>query len=59
MTVQQNGSTPHRGTPLSAINPKDADVCFFSANVDPATGAALVESGCDKISFTGSVRTGR
>jgi hypothetical protein len=42
--VQQNGSTPHRGTALSAINPKDADVCFFSANVDPATGAALVSA---------------
>ncbi len=26
---------------------------------DGAAGAALVESGCDKISFTGSVRTGR
>ena len=26
---------------------------------DGSTGAALVEAGCDKISFTGSVRTGR
>lgn len=26
---------------------------------DGTTGAALVEAGCDKISFTGSVRTGR
>ncbi len=26
---------------------------------DGETGAALVEAGCDKISFTGSVRTGR
>ena len=26
---------------------------------DGATGAALVDSGCDKISFTGSARTGR
>ena len=26
---------------------------------DGATGAALVDAGCDKIAFTGSVRTGR
>lgn len=29
------------------------------ATGDGTTGAALVEAGCDKISFTGSVRTGR
>ena len=51
VTLQQDGSTPHRGTPLSAINPKDADVCFFSANVDPATGAALVSKADGRRNF--------
>jgi len=51
VTVQQDGSTPHRGTPLSAINPKNANVCFFSANVDPATGAALVSSADGRRNF--------
>ncbi len=36
--------------------PKDV---FQVVTGDGATGAALVEAGCDKISFTGSVRTGR
>ncbi len=44
VVVQQDGSSPHTGTPLSAINPKNVDVCFFSANVDPATAAPLVSA---------------
>ena len=32
---------------------------FQVATGDGTTGAALLEAGCDKISFTGSVRTGR
>ena len=32
---------------------------FQMVTGDGATGAALVDAGCDKISFTGSVRTGR
>lgn len=50
-TFQQNGSTPHRGTPLSAINPNNADVCFFSANVDPATGAPLISAADGRRNF--------
>ena len=41
VVLQQDGSEQHRGTPLSAINPGDVDVCFLSANVDPATGLPL------------------
>ncbi len=36
--------------------PKDV---FQVVTGDGATGAALVDAGCDKIAFTGSVRTGR
>jgi len=36
--------------------PEDA---FQVVTGDGATGAALLEAGCDKIAFTGSVRTGR
>ncbi len=32
---------------------------FQVVSGDGSTGAALVDAGCDKISFTGSVRTGR
>ena len=35
------------------------DGVFQVLTGDGPTGAALVEAGCDKISFTGSVRTGR
>jgi acyl-CoA reductase-like NAD-dependent aldehyde dehydrogenase len=35
------------------------DGVFQLLTGDGATGAALVEAGCDKIAFTGSVRTGR
>lgn len=35
------------------------DGVFQVVTGDGTTGAALVESNCDKISFTGSVRTGR
>ncbi len=51
VTLQQDGSTPHRGTPLSAINPKNANVCFFSANVDPDTGAPLVSAADGRRNF--------
>ncbi|BCX46733.1 sugar phosphate isomerase/epimerase [Haloferula helveola] len=51
VTLQQDGSTPHRGTPLSAINPKNANVCFFSANADPATGAPLVSQADGRRNF--------
>lgn len=49
--VQQDGTTPHRGTPLSAINPKNSNVCFFSANVDPDTGAPLVSAADGRRNF--------
>jgi hypothetical protein len=42
VVVQQDGSTRHRGTPLSALNPADVNVAYFSANVDPATDAPLI-----------------
>jgi acyl-CoA reductase-like NAD-dependent aldehyde dehydrogenase len=35
------------------------DGVFQLVTGDGSTGAALVDAGCDKISFTGSVRTGR
>jgi len=35
------------------------DGVFQALTGDGTTGAALVDAGCDKISFTGSVRTGR
>jgi len=35
------------------------DGVFQLVTGDGGTGAALVDAGCDKISFTGSVRTGR
>lgn len=41
VVVQQDGSTSHTGTPLSALNPANVNVAYFSANVDPATNAPL------------------
>ena len=42
-----------------ALLPGLPDGLFTVVEGDGATGAALVESGVDKISFTGSVATGR
>jgi acyl-CoA reductase-like NAD-dependent aldehyde dehydrogenase len=53
--------TPFVGLALSQLF-ADAGLppgVFTVVSGDGSTGAALVEAGCDKISFTGSVRTGR
>lgn len=51
VTFQQDGTTDHRGTPLSAINPKNANVCYFTGNVDPATAAPLVSAADGRRNF--------
>jgi acyl-CoA reductase-like NAD-dependent aldehyde dehydrogenase len=53
--------TPFTGLAIGEIL-RDAGLpegVFQVLTGDGSTGAALVEAGCDKISFTGSVRTGR
>ena len=42
--LQQDGVSWSRGTPLSAINPSNVDVCFFSGNADPETGVVFNSS---------------
>jgi acyl-CoA reductase-like NAD-dependent aldehyde dehydrogenase len=53
--------TPFVGTALTQIFEAAGlpDGVFQVLTGDGSTGAALLEAGCDKISFTGSVRTGR
>ena len=53
--------TPHVGLVLAELA-RDAgfpEGVFQILTGDGSTGEALIEAGCDKISFTGSVRTGR
>jgi acyl-CoA reductase-like NAD-dependent aldehyde dehydrogenase len=57
---------PSESSPLCALLLRDIateagipDDVFLVATGDGATGAALVESGVDKLCFTGSVETGR
>jgi acyl-CoA reductase-like NAD-dependent aldehyde dehydrogenase len=57
---------PSEASPLSALVMRELateagipDDVFLVATGDGSTGAALVESGVDKLSFTGSVDTGR
>lgn len=44
LLFQQNGTDRHRGTPLSALNPSDVNVVYFTGSADPSTGIPLVSA---------------
>ncbi len=61
VVVKPSEVTPFVGLKLGELFEQagfPADVLQIATG-DGTTGAALVEAGCDKISFTGSVQTGR
>ena len=61
VVVKPSEVTPFVGLMLGELFEQadfPADVLQIATG-DGTTGAALVEAGCDKISFTGSVKTGR